>query len=224
MTRYGKISAALIAMWFVAVGSAAALQVFKNDANRLGASVGIAATLPILVFGVWMARSKGFREFALGLSPRALTFSQTGRFMGVVFVILGAWGALPATFARSAGYGDMFIGLTAWLVAWKLATAAHRGSFIFWQGLGMLDLVTAVALGVSSGILHPEGIPMTPVTTLPLSLIPTFFVPLYFIFHVICIAQARGWRAGVVDGAHAADAAATRKLVGGDFGGRLVGS
>jgi hypothetical protein len=86
-------------------------------------------------------------------------------------------------------------------VAWKLATAEHRGSFIFWQGLGMLDLVTAVALGGSTGILHPEGIPMTPVTTLPLSLIPTFFVPLYFIFHIICIAQAREWRsvAGTTD-------------------------
>jgi hypothetical protein len=29
---------------------------------------------------------------------------------------------------------------------------------------------------------------------LPLSLIPTFLVPLYLILHVICIAQARGWR------------------------------
>jgi hypothetical protein len=194
MSRYGKISAAFIAVWFLAVGSASALQIFNNDANRLGASVGIAASVPILLFGLWMATSKGFREFALGLNPRALTLSQTGRFMGVVFVILEAKGALPALFARSAGYGDMFIGLTASFVALRLATAEHRGIFIFWQGLGMLDLVTAVALGVSTGILHPEGVPMTPVTSLPLSLIPTFFVPLYFILHIICIAQARGWR------------------------------
>ena len=59
----------------------------------------------------------------------------------------------------------------------------------------MLDLVTAVGLGVSTGILHPEGISMAAVTGLPLSIIPTFFVPLYFIFHIICIAQARGWAA-----------------------------
>jgi hypothetical protein len=89
----------------------------------------------------------------------------------------------------------MFIGLTASIVAWKLATAEHRESFIFWQVLGMLDLVTAVGLGVSTGILHPEGISMAAVTGLPLSIIPTFFVPLYFIFHIICIAQARGWAA-----------------------------
>jgi hypothetical protein len=30
-------------------------------------------------------------------------------------------------------------------------------------------------------------------TVLPLSLIPTFAVPLLMIFHIICIAQARRW-------------------------------
>jgi hypothetical protein len=195
MTRYGKISAALIAVWFAIAGSTSALQIYKNDANRVGAAVGIAATLPILLFVAWFAASKGFREFAMGLSARTLTALQTGRVMGVVFVILGARGELPTRFAWPAGYGDLFIGLTASMVAWKLATAEHRGSFIFWQGLGMLDLVTAVGLGVSTGILHPEGISMAAVTGLPLSIIPTFFVPLYFIFHIICIAQARGWAA-----------------------------
>jgi hypothetical protein len=195
MTRYGKISAALIAVWFAIASSTSALQIYKNDANRVGAAVGIAATLPILLFVAWFAASKGFREFAMGLSARTLTALQTGRVMGVVFVILGARGELPTRFAWPAGYGDMFIGLTASIVAWKLAIAEYRGSFIFWQGLGMLDLVTAVGLGVSTGILHPEGISMAAVTGLPLSIIPTFFVPLYFIFHIICIAQARGWAA-----------------------------
>ena len=193
MTRYGKISAALVAVWFAIASSTSALQIYKNDANRVGAAVGIAATLPILLFVAWFATSKGFREFAMGLSARTLTALQAGRVMGVVFVILGARGELPTRFAWPAGYGDMFIGLTASIVAWKLASAEHRGSFIFWQGLGMLDLLTAVGLGVSTGILHPEGISMAAVTGLPLSIIPTFFVPLYFIFHIICIVQARGW-------------------------------
>jgi hypothetical protein len=30
-------------------------------------------------------------------------------------------------------------------------------------------------------------------TALPMSLIPTFAVPLLFLLHIICIAQARGW-------------------------------
>ena len=52
---------------------------------------------------------------------------------------------LPAVFALPAGYGDIFIGATAGLVAWKLAAPHHRASFIVWQLLGMLDLVTAVS-------------------------------------------------------------------------------
>jgi hypothetical protein len=31
-------------------------------------------------------------------------------------------------------------------------------------------------------------------TVLPLSLIPTFLVPLFMMLHVICIAQARAWK------------------------------
>ncbi|HEY0703217.1 MAG TPA: hypothetical protein VGD60_10650 [Candidatus Acidoferrales bacterium] len=194
MNRYGKISLGLIAVWFLAaVVAAGVFHIFQSALNQLGAAVGMAATLPILLFVAWFAGSKGFREFAMGLSARRLTLLQTGRVMGLVFVVLGMRGVLPTRFAWPAGYGDAFIGLTAWLVAWKLSNAGHRGSFILWQGLGILDLVTAVGLGVTTGLVHPEGLTMGAITVLPLSLIPTFFVPLYFIFHLICVAQARGW-------------------------------
>ena len=69
----------------------------------------------------------------------------------------------------------------------------HRGIFILWQLLGMLDLVTAVTLGATAALVNPNGIPTTPMTALPMSLIPTFAVPLLFLLHIICIAQARGW-------------------------------
>jgi hypothetical protein len=194
MNRYGKISVALIAAWLAGAVAAAEFGIFQRDGNRLGATVGIAASWPIVLFVAWFAGSKGFREFAMGLSARTLTWLQTGRVMGFVFVMLGMRGLLPTRFAWPAGYGDTFIGLTAGLVAWKLATAQRRGIFILWQGLGILDLMTAVGLGVTTGIVDPHGISMAAITGLPLSLIPTFFVPLYFIFHVICIAQARGWK------------------------------
>ncbi len=88
----------------------------------------------------------------------------------------------------------MAIGATASLVAWKLANPAHRSSFILWQLLGVADLVIAVSLGTTAGLVSPQGPSMAPMTTLPLSLIPTFLVPLFVILHVICIAQARTWK------------------------------
>jgi hypothetical protein len=193
MKSYGRLTAGLIVGWFVFALAASALQVFKNDSNRVGIAVAIAALVPILVFSLWFAGSEKFRQFTLSLSPHALTLAQSWRIMGFIFVLLEAKGVLPAVFAWPAGYGDMVIGATATLVAWKLATPNHRGTFILWQALGITDLVNAVALGTTARLLNPQSTSMGAMTVLPLSLIPTFLVPLFFIFHVICIAQAKAW-------------------------------
>ncbi len=195
MKRYARIASALIAIWFLIAVAAAALHVFSNPGQRLGVGVAIAASAPLIVFVLWFAASAGFRQFALSLSPRTLTAVQTWRLIGFIFVLLEARGALPAVFAWPAGYGDMLIAATATLAAWKLASPGRRGGFILWQSLGILDLVNAVAVGVTAPLLAPHGASMLPMTLLPLSLVPTFLVPLFLIFHFICIAQARSWKA-----------------------------
>jgi hypothetical protein len=147
-----------------------------------------------VVFSLWFAASQNFRRFALSLNPKILTSAQSWRIIGFTFLLLEAHSVLPAVFAFPAGYGDMFIGVTASYVAWKLADPAHRNYFILWQLLGILDLVIAVGVGTTAAFIDPQGPPMLPMTVLPLSLIPTFLVPLFMILHVICIAQARTWK------------------------------
>ena len=190
MENYRKLVAGLLFAWFAFALTASALHVFNNTSQRIGLSVALAAGLPIIAFFAWLAGSKGFREFAFSLSPRTLTFLQTSRVLGVVFVILEARHLLPARFALSAGYGDIFIGLTAWFAATRLAQLGNRALFVLWQALGITDLVAAVALGVTAGLFQTSGPTMYLVTVLPLSLIPTFLVPLFLMFHVISIAQA----------------------------------
>ncbi|MBZ5706405.1 MAG: hypothetical protein LAN63_13730 [Acidobacteriia bacterium] len=194
MKNYGKLTAGLIAAWFIFALSASALHLFKNDSNRVGLGVALAALTPILVFSLWFGISQKFREFTLSLNPRALTVVQSWRILGFSFVLLQAYGLLPAVFALPAGYGDMAVGATATLVAWKLADPRHRKSFILWQLLGITDLVMAVGLGTTARLLNPHGASMVLMTVLPLSLVPTFLVPLFLIFHTICIAQARAWK------------------------------
>jgi hypothetical protein len=193
MKTYRYLISTVIPAWFIVVLAIAALGGFTNATNRLGLSVAIASLAPLIAFFIWFSASKPFRGYTMSLSPVLLTAAQSFRLVGFIFVLLEAHRSLPAIFALPAGYGDMFIGATAILVAWKLAQNRRRGPFIAWQLLGILDLVTAVTLGVTSPFLDPHGVPVTPMTVLPLSLIPTFFVPLYLIFHVICIAQARKW-------------------------------
>jgi hypothetical protein len=195
MSKYRKITAGLLAVWFVAAFWASAQHLFVNPTARLGVGIAVAALTPIIVFSLWFAASEGFRNFALSLSPKVLTSLQVWRIIGFTFVVLEARNVLPAMFAWPAGYGDMFIGATAGFAAWKLAEPAQRGSFIFWQVLGILDLVTAVSLGTTAGLFVSHGPSMLAMTVLPLSLIPTFLVPLFMMLHVICIAQARTWKA-----------------------------
>lgn len=201
MTNYGKLTAGLIAAWFVFALSASISHLFVNTAQRVGLSVALAAGVPIIAFFTWLAASDNFRKFALSLSPRTLTSLQTFRIIGIVFVILEARQLLPARFALSAGYGDVFIGATAWFAATRLGKPANRALFIIWQALGILDLVSAVALGVTAGIFLTSGPTMYLMTVLPLSLIPTFFVPLFLMFHVISIAQASQWSSTAFQGA-----------------------
>ncbi len=194
MKNFRKLTAGLIVVWFIFALSASGLHLFRNDSNRIGLAVGLAALTPIVVFSLWFASSEKFRQFALSLNPRTLTFVQAWRILGFVFVLLHAYSVLPAIFALPAGYGDMAIGVTAFFVAWKLANPRHRSAFILWQAFGIADLVMAVILGITARLLNPHGTSMGAMTVLPLSLVPTFIVPLLLIFHVICVAQAKAWR------------------------------
>lgn len=197
MKNYGRFTLGLVIAWFLFVLSASALDLFRNDSNRLGLAVAVAAATPIVAFLLWFLASAYFRQFTLSLNPRILTAAHTWRILGFAFVLLQAYGFLPAIFALPAGYGDMAIGATASLVAWKLTNPSHRNSFILWQALGVADLVMAVSLGTTARLFNPHGASMVAMTVLPLSLVPTFLVPLFLIFHFICIVHARIWKAGV---------------------------
>ncbi len=195
MTKYAKLTVGLIAAWFVFSIAASALHLYQNAPNNPPLPLGLAALVPLLVFGVWFGASAKFREFTMSLNPRALTIVQSWRLAGFVFLVLATYGILPKAFALPAGWGDMFIGATAVLVAWKLSMPEHRRIFLLWQVLGMIDLVMAVTLGTLAQVLDPNGIPTSAMTILPLSMIPTFAVPLLMILHTICIAKARRWPA-----------------------------
>ncbi|HTV57888.1 MAG TPA: hypothetical protein VMJ93_03365 [Verrucomicrobiae bacterium] len=195
MNRSGKLALGLLMVWFFLALVAAARGAFVNPLHGVGVTVGIAALIPILLFFAWFGLSPSFRKFVFSLNPGTLTALQTWRIIGLVFVVLEAHRALPAVFALPAGYGDIAIGATASFVAWKFANPERRGVFILWQLLGILDLVTAVSLGTTARLISPSGPTMLLVTQLPLSLIPTFFVPLFTMIHVICIAQAKAWKA-----------------------------
>jgi hypothetical protein len=87
--------------------------------------------------------------------------------------------------------GDIAIGITAPVIARSWKPPFPRRIFLAWNVLGSLDLVLAVTLGVLASA-TPVGVLAGDVTTrlmgqFPLSLIPTFFVPLLLNFHLIAL-------------------------------------
>lgn len=189
----------LMGTWFLGVLVAGHIGVFDSRSPysmSLPIPLGLCAALPIVVFGIWYKASVTFREYILSFNPVVLTAVQSWRVGGIVFLILLVKGILPPSFAYPAGLGDIAIGVTAPFVAVALSRKRlSSGAFVLWQAAGIADLVIAVGTGVLSsptrlGILA-HGTTIRIMGLLPMSLIPTFAVPLLIILHIICIAHAR---------------------------------
>jgi hypothetical protein len=191
-TNYAKLTTGLIAAWFAASLGVSALHLLQGSPGQPPFPILIAVLTPVVVFSIWYAGAKSFREWVLSLNPRTLTLIHAERIGGLVFLAMYTYKLLPGMFALPAGWGDIAIGATAYLAATRLIPN-HRRAFITWQSLGILDLVVALSMAAISSLLYPHGITTAPMAELPLSLIPSFGVPLFLILHIICIAQARRW-------------------------------
>lgn len=195
----------VLALWFfvaIALGLTGAL---GGATNSGGPPIGLALamTLPLLAFVVdgWLGAPLfgAVRE----LPVSTLIAIQTYRIVGASFLV-ASWtqSALPAAFALPAGLGDVAIGLLAPFVAAAVSrrVQGHRFWAISWNIAGLVDLGSAVFLGVThtSSLL---GIFATHPTTdalarYPFNLITTFLVPIAIVLHALALRQlAAGQRA-----------------------------
>lgn len=198
--RVKTLTVAIISLWFLLALGGSLLGVFDSK-QRPPIPLGAAALLPVAAYAICYLKWTEFRRFVLGANLRLLTLAQTWRVGGLVFLVLYHQGLLPSVFALPAGWGDIAIGATAPLVALRISSKRDfpKKTFVAWNLLGMFDLLMAVTLGIlasasSLGILAGE-ITTQIMGTFPLSLIPTFFVPLLIIFHLICL--GRVWHEAV---------------------------
>jgi hypothetical protein len=193
-SRIGFPLAIGLSIWLLAALAAGLAGTFSRGGPPV--PLAVFAGVPVLAFLAALAASAAFRRAVRSLDLRVLTAVQTTRLVGGVFVVLWALGKLPAGFALPAGVGDLLVGATAPLVARFIVPRlpAARRLYVAWTAFGIADLVVAV----SSGVLHsasPVGIFAGALTTammgaLPLSIIPTFLVPLAVILHVAALQVA----------------------------------
>ena len=159
------------------------------------AAVGILFAVPLVTVAVLVATSAAVRSAMFAIPMAVIIGVNAFRVLGAGFLVLASLGRLSGPFPFSAGWGDIIVGLLAIPVA-ILATRVPSSDLriVAWNVLGTLDLVAAVVLGIGSTNGSPlqfihAGAGSAAMASLPWSLVPTVFVPLYLIGHSIVFAH-----------------------------------
>ncbi len=180
----------VVLIWFVLALLGSLLGTFVQPPGIASLPTYLAAGGPAILFVAGYLLSGAFRQFVRSLigDSWGIAAFQTYRVLGIAFVVEALRNALPAMFALPAGWGDFFIGVTAPLaaLAWSSGTRKGKAVFVLWNVLGMLDLVMAVSLATGSSSIPPGTVSLR---VFPLSLIPTFAVPLSFSLHFAGLGQ-----------------------------------
>ena len=195
---FGKLYGAMVlVLWFALVLVTISAGAFAANPQQLPLALLLAVAAPPLIFAASYLASPALRTFVLDLDLVLLTAFQSWRVIGVIFLVSYAYGLLPAVFAFPAGIGDVLVGIAAPFVAIAIArnTPGWRQQVLWLNLAGLFDFALAVGTGVltspsSAGVLA-DATTSAIMSELPLSLIPTFAVPLWIIVHMISLLQLR---------------------------------
>jgi hypothetical protein len=189
-----QLTRLVLAIWCASVFGLGAAGAFVGHPGQPPLALVTAAMLPLVVFAAAYRGSSAFRDFVLAADLRLVTAFQVWRWAGFGFLSLWTHGLLPGAFAWIAGLGDMAVGFTApWIVLAIARDPAFAGTrrFALFNWLGILDLVTALGLGGASSVVLRGPVTMAAMAQLPEILIPAFMVPLFLMFHITALLQAR---------------------------------
>jgi len=160
--------------------------------------MGFLLIVPLLTVGVLASTSEKVRANLLGIPLQLLIGLNAMRILGVLFLLDFVAGSLSGPFPFFAGLGDMITGALAIPLALRIARSREPSvsTMTGWNAFGVLDLIVAVGLGITSVAGSPlelvhAGVGSQAVQYLPLSLIPTVLVPFYLLTHAIIAGQLR---------------------------------
>lgn len=142
-------------------------------------------------------RMRGFRLWADSLTLRAILALHLTRFVGIYFLVLYGRGELPYAFAVPGGWGDISTAIGALLVMVVTGDFSSRaGVILAWNVWGLADILMVVVSATRLFLADPSS--MAALLRLPLSLLPTFLVPLIIASHVLVFRRLqlarRAWR------------------------------
>jgi hypothetical protein len=177
----GRLFLAIALIWFVAailLGISGRIEQLEPPVPQL---VIVLLTALLIAAGVWIA---SFRQWLRALPLRGIVLFHVTRLVGIAFIVLASRHQLPDTFALPAGWGDISVAVAALaLGAYGLNTSRGRMWTWVWNFAGLVDIILAVLQAARHAIAEPAS--MAALLRFPLSLVPTFLVPLIIASHVL---------------------------------------
>ena len=181
---------AILGIWFLAAAAIGRSGILVDRARPpLPQLVLVALTITVLVA---VRAIPALRLWARSVDSRAYVALHLSRFLGIYFLVLHARGELPESFAVPAGAGDILIAFLALiLLGWGAPEPGPRlRAYRYWNVLGLADIVLVVVGATRLALAGPEA--MARWLRLPLSLLPTFLVPLIIATHVMLFGKLSG--------------------------------
>ena len=124
------------------------------------------------------------------LDLRALVALHATRLASAYFFALEDRGFLPSTFALPAAWAELVLaGAALVLVLLPLPDRLRHHAFVIWNFAGLFHLLIATASAIRLGLADPA--PLRYFAVLPLSLQPTFLLPLLLATHVLLYRRLR---------------------------------
>lgn len=172
-------------VWFVLalISSAWCLKTASAPAIAI-----IVWSLTAIVMLLWW-RVPTVRSWIVSLPLSALIAIHLCRFVGFYFLILAREGRLPQAFAFPAGIGDIAVAIGALMLLAVPSLMRSRQTVLVWNVIGLADILFVVFQALRSGL--GDWASMAALRELPLAMLPTFFVPLILVSHVLIFVRLR---------------------------------
>ena len=187
------LSGLVLAAWAITTAVLAASGSYQPpDTHRPPpAGIQLVTALAVMVVSLWLSPTlRGLLH-----NQKNLIRLNVWRLEGALFLALMLTGQVPPLWAIPAGVGDVLIGASAFWVAARLDSPGGRRRAVIFNLLGLLDLVVAIGLGVTTNPGPAQLFHTTPsaelLTRFPLALVPGFLVPLAFMVHFVSLWQLR---------------------------------
>jgi hypothetical protein len=134
--------------------------------------------------------SSEFRGWLSSVPLAWLVSVHVVRFVGFYFLWLHEHGQLPFAFAVLGGWGDIVVATLALVLL--VLRPRSRAIYHIWNTLGLADILFVVITATRLALADPAS--MATLLRLPLSLLPTFIVPLIIFTHAVIFLRLKGER------------------------------